>query len=1016
MADFENLYDTPPAMAPPEPVTPEHDLRPAHDARRLQRSAGNQAVSRAIALRRPLPPGAGQPLPKPVREGLQQSAAHDVSHVRIHDDPDADRAAQEVGARAFAVGNDIYFARGEYSPGTGTGSELLEHELAHTAQQHGVARSPGQGLPVIPPEHPAEKDEQPVAEAVIQRQPQQMMQANPYSPMVPYKPPLEKRVANFKMVVNSTAQHRLAQNARAMDAWRTLLQTQLTPAQVKAQAIGTELGGLYDVVKKEQMYSGGDQTKARLFDQYLNSKNPWERYELEKQLDPAHGGRLNSPLVFRQATHPMGKLAPVPWFGRQSPIDMFEKAVKALGVGPSPANTGVKPIGQGLKDKSEQMASTARFQAAMQKVQPYLKLLGPDGYDVIPPISTSGASAETVSNEIDWRIVERIKAYKELSRMIGAGEVDALTFSPIVNALLPMAEPDVAKAIQEEVATKETWDTVKTAVVIVASIALLIIAVAFPPALVIAGGVTAGQVAIVGGAVLGAIQLKQGFEETHQGKILLLGKGAHDVLYPEQQRAADSLLFLGTIDQVLGGLGLLASGVHGIRAIRAFKAAGWTGEVSESGVLVASHQSEPNVVLTVDGSKATMTRTLPDGEVVVAGSKPVVNPAAAPPKAPPAPPPPSTPATDMPATGPGGADELTFELGGETYKFSPAGPGVRIPATNRPFNVLEVGAGRQPTALGLPDEPAVVVMRTDVTPGEGVAAFDATKPPDPSMAGKFDAVIINNPYGYVPDIENLGKTLRAGPGNVIVVQGRSPANKFFNMLTAKEVPPGFWNTIEQIPEDQVLGGPFFKTSGEPVVKGPNVRTMYGRIPVVVEYGSGNLENAIANQTGTPRVQVIALDMKTPDPTKIAELKGAGGSFVEARGLDPIPDGSADKVIAHYPWKTGESIVGSMEDLMAGKIPMATDQLPSASLSKLRVGGQLEVVTEMEFTAKTLERQARALKLPAPGGGTYTYEVKVVKTTAGVAAPNSPGLQVLLEGGKVPPDHPVWKLVMTKVQN
>ncbi|MEP6862828.1 MAG: DUF4157 domain-containing protein [Deltaproteobacteria bacterium] len=40
-----------------------------------------------------------------------------------------------LGARAFTVGNDIYFNRGEYTPGTPAGRRLIAHELVHTVQQ-----------------------------------------------------------------------------------------------------------------------------------------------------------------------------------------------------------------------------------------------------------------------------------------------------------------------------------------------------------------------------------------------------------------------------------------------------------------------------------------------------------------------------------------------------------------------------------------------------------------------------------------------------------------------------------------------------------------------------------------------------------------------------------------------------------------------------------------------------------------------------------------------------------------
>jgi hypothetical protein len=47
--------------------------------------------------------------------------------------------AEDVGARAFAVGQDVVFGSGEYQPGTPVGDALLAHELAHVTQQKGAA-------------------------------------------------------------------------------------------------------------------------------------------------------------------------------------------------------------------------------------------------------------------------------------------------------------------------------------------------------------------------------------------------------------------------------------------------------------------------------------------------------------------------------------------------------------------------------------------------------------------------------------------------------------------------------------------------------------------------------------------------------------------------------------------------------------------------------------------------------------------------------------------------------------
>lgn len=59
----------------------------------------------------------------------------DLSHVRVHEGPQVDQAAAAIGARAYALGNNIALASGEYTPETADGRRLMAHELTHTLQQ-----------------------------------------------------------------------------------------------------------------------------------------------------------------------------------------------------------------------------------------------------------------------------------------------------------------------------------------------------------------------------------------------------------------------------------------------------------------------------------------------------------------------------------------------------------------------------------------------------------------------------------------------------------------------------------------------------------------------------------------------------------------------------------------------------------------------------------------------------------------------------------------------------------------
>lgn len=77
----------------------------------------------------------GATLPEPVRAFMEPRFGHDFSDVRTHTDPSAAALADNLNARAFTVGQDIFFGRGEFQPETPSGQRLLAHELTHTLQQ-----------------------------------------------------------------------------------------------------------------------------------------------------------------------------------------------------------------------------------------------------------------------------------------------------------------------------------------------------------------------------------------------------------------------------------------------------------------------------------------------------------------------------------------------------------------------------------------------------------------------------------------------------------------------------------------------------------------------------------------------------------------------------------------------------------------------------------------------------------------------------------------------------------------
>jgi len=118
-------------------------------------------VQAAIAATR----GGGAALDRSVGSALESSMGA-LGDIRIHTDDGAAALSRAVSARAFTVGSDIYFARGEYRPGTPDGNELIAHEVAHTVQQQGGTPSVQSKLEVSAPGDAAEVEADRAADAM----------------------------------------------------------------------------------------------------------------------------------------------------------------------------------------------------------------------------------------------------------------------------------------------------------------------------------------------------------------------------------------------------------------------------------------------------------------------------------------------------------------------------------------------------------------------------------------------------------------------------------------------------------------------------------------------------------------------------------------------------------------------------------------------------------------------------------------------------------------------------------
>ena len=135
----------------------------------------------------------GERLPDPNRAHMESALGADLSGVRIHKDPDAAHAADDIDARAFTVGQDVYFGAGQYDPGTKRGDHLLAHELTHTLQQASGDVTTQADTSISSPADPLEREAEAVAGNI----------GNPREPTPSPQQPLRPRLTTPPMVQGS---------------------------------------------------------------------------------------------------------------------------------------------------------------------------------------------------------------------------------------------------------------------------------------------------------------------------------------------------------------------------------------------------------------------------------------------------------------------------------------------------------------------------------------------------------------------------------------------------------------------------------------------------------------------------------------------------------------------------------------------------------------------------------------------------------------------------------------------
>jgi hypothetical protein len=758
----------------------------------------------------------GSPLSGSDQAFFGAAFGRDFSRVRVHADRDAAASAAQAQAHAYTVGDHVFFAGGRYAPAIPSGRRLLAHELAHVVQQ-GRGGGPGQaddarahldadraGLRAAEGRPATVTEARPVG---IARQPAADAPAPASAPdQAPAATP-----ADGQAPAPADAQAQADAGTRIEQALIRRLTGALVPGEVAVPVVVAVVRGMVDQLTAEH---AGSKLWAHLLT--ITPKDiaqvviGYEAGGLEGLLSPI--GDLFGLAVFEEQVEAMA---------RQVLISILKSKGDLSGAAEALATEAA-----GLAEQIAHGLASLKDRPAKETIADILEL--PDALAGVA-VQKGHDSGVQAGKDIAAALEAPWQAEKEQKPAPSFLEMPATwtqaKYEELTGRLFSTPWLKVGRKIGYAVG----WVAIQ--------VVLLLFTEGIGNAIEKVGaavgriGEVLGRLSEVAGK--GAAKVGEFLTAVGEGVSVLekaVGLATKKLLKPLEPLLRPIMKFLEDLDGFLRKL----LGIPEREIAQAAEAA------APKTVRTPGHDEPPALPKRHEPATPPPPAHKPP-EHVAPPHKPPEH--VAPPHKPPehVTPPPGHKGPRGPGS-PGGSPPPA----GGHEGFTAEGPMVRIPVTKggEPARVLEIGAGPTDTSLGLPPRPGsatapdpalIDLRRTDIKTRPGVDYLNATKDLSLEHVGQYDTVIINNPRGYVPDIEKVGKALR--PHGRIIVQGKGELfpgqrgiNPNFNELLKRPAPPGFRIVeAEQLPSPRsVLGSGFRRTTGGPV-NPPNFRIIYERI-------------------------------------------------------------------------------------------------------------------------------------------------------------------------------------------
>ncbi len=421
---------------------------------------------------------------------------------------------------------------------------------------------------------------------------------------------LETRYWTFGALIRNAAIVRLRRNHEALDQWRAYVDG-LAPRAVQRDVVAEESRALLLTGARNDPVPGPISRKD-LAEQWTHTSGPAMRGYLGRRVrgeihsgcESCHEMRLAIDRDFSSGAHGEEWMPPAQRLPMLAAEDYGQPAGPPIIGGTEVAGHGIPDWAWG--DIGDRPGLTA-VASAVDQIRPNLYPLGDEGYRVVPSsVINSSLTPRGLVAAVDAAIEGRQRDYEKLIDKLGDYYFDFTQLTPILQELLPFADPEVqimVRGVIEKAAAEREEAATAT---VVAGIAAFLLTI-FPPT---------APLGIALGAGLSIYGLASGYQDFQQGYTYSLGRGA-GVFSPEQEEAATTLMVSGVVSMALSAADLVGTAVGTIRLAR-----GAPGAAGELGAIERAEAEAAGAHVRIDDVSGTphVTVTDAEGNVLVSGS------------------------------------------------------------------------------------------------------------------------------------------------------------------------------------------------------------------------------------------------------------------------------------------------------------------------------------------------------------------------------------------------------------